>query len=139
IPILTGARQDRNPNLQRGSVDRPCGRLLGSWVAARPMNSLPISEEIHMLRCICPALRCRAGWMAALLALTLAAPARSQTLSDGMEPLKQKQRDLRVLITALFKGDNALDPNVPQHLEAVDTAAKLVTYPLVLDVLDDAP
>jgi hypothetical protein len=56
-----------------------------------------------------------------------------------MERLREKAREHKVLITALFKGEASLDPNVPQHLEAVDTAAKMVTYPFILDVLDNEP
>jgi hypothetical protein len=77
--------------------------------------------------------RALAGCTAALLVLALAAAAPAQTLNDGMEGLEKKKREVRELIPRLFYGQEPLDPKSPQHLEAVDVAAKLVTYPYVLE------
>jgi len=62
--------------------------------------------------------------------------ARAQTLSDGMAALEAKHRKHRLLIRGLFNGEPKADPNDPQHIEAIDMAARLDTYSVYLDHLE---
>ncbi len=68
--------------------------------------------------------------------LTPLGAARAQTLSDGMDKLNQKYREHRLLIPQLFKGQIAADPNDKQHVEAIDLVAKVATYRIYLDHLE---
>jgi hypothetical protein len=74
-----------------------------------------------------------------LLALLLCGTVRAQGLSDGMDALEKKYRENRTTIGALFAGEAAFDPKVPQHQEAVDVAAKYVTYRYALMPIDKEP
>jgi hypothetical protein len=77
--------------------------------------------------------------MAALLALLGGVAAQSPSLNDGLDALEKKYREHKVLIGALLRGEAQLDPAQPVHLEALNVAAKYVTYPYVLDVLEGTP
>jgi hypothetical protein len=87
---------------------------------------------------LCPVWRPFAFCTAALLALAGGAAAQSPSLNDGLEALEKSYREHKVLITALLRGELQMD-GTPAHLEALDVAAKYVTYPYVLDVLEGTP
>jgi hypothetical protein len=53
-----------------------------------------------------------------------------------MEPLRKKASEHRILLLALFKAEASYVPTEQVHVDAVDTAAKLATYPYVMDVLE---
>jgi hypothetical protein len=75
---------------------------------------------------------CRAGsrlplaWAVVALGLFLSGPARGQSLRDGEKALEDQYRKYRKLISELFQGKATFDPK--DHAEAVDVAAKYVTY-----------
>jgi hypothetical protein len=87
---------------------------------------------------VCSAGWHRAGWTVLAL-LACVAPAHAQTLNDGLDALEKKFREHKTLIGALLKGEVPLDPAQAVHTEAVDTAAKYVVYPYVLDILEGSP
>jgi hypothetical protein len=64
-----------------------------------------------------------------LLAVPLAL-ARGQRLDDGEVEFDQKLRKSKSLIRDLFSGAVPVDPRSKDHREAIDLAAKSVTYPL---------
>jgi hypothetical protein len=78
-------------------------------------------------------------WATGLLGLTLCGTTGAQSLNEGMEALNKKEREHHTLIKALFVGQAALDPKIPQHIEAVETAAKMITYRYALEVIDKEP
>src|SRR5262245_29696528 len=65
-----------------------------------------------------------------LLALCLY-PVFAQGPGDGEAALDTKYRANRDLINRLFKGEALADPKDKQHAQAVDIAAKYVTYPFL--------
>jgi hypothetical protein len=78
-------------------------------------------------------------WTLAVLVLVPLGPAWAQSLTDGMDKLNLKYREHRLLIPQLFKGQLATDPNDKQHLEAIDLVAKVATYRVYLDHLENPP
>jgi hypothetical protein len=76
------------------------------------------------------------GLLVGMFALAPFGAARAQTLSDGMAALDAKYRRHSVLIRGLFKGEPKADSNDPQHVEAIDMAAKYDTYRVYLDHLE---
>lgn len=77
-------------------------------------------------------LRC----LAVAMALVSCTPAPAQSLNDGMDALNKKRTEHKTLISGLFRGEVPLDPKEPVHMEAVDVASKLITYPYILEVPD---
>src|SRR5690242_14525478 len=76
------------------------------------------------------------------LGLSLLGPlgaAQAQSLSDGWNALDNKYRAHRGLLRDLFKGTIQADPNVQQHVEAIDTEARYMTYRVYLDHLESQP
>jgi hypothetical protein len=77
-------------------------------------------------------MKCRAGSRLPLacavvaLGLFLSGPARGQSLQDGEKALKDRYDKYRKLISELFQGKAGFNPK--DHAEAVDVAAKYVTY-----------
>jgi hypothetical protein len=77
-----------------------------------------------------------------VLGLSLLGPlgtVRSQTLSDGWKVLDNKFTSHRGTIRDLFRGTLRADPRDNQHLEAIDTQAKYITYRVYLDHLEGQP
>jgi hypothetical protein len=77
-----------------------------------------------------------------VLGLSLLAPlaaVRAQTLSDGMRALDDKYKSHRNLLRDLFKGAIQADPGDKNHVEAIDTEARYVTYRVYLDHLEGQP
>jgi hypothetical protein len=78
--------------------------------------------------------RVRVGCTAGLLILAAAAAAPAQSLNDGLDVLNKKKSETRDRTSKIFGGQLAMDPKAPEDLEAVDVAAKLVTYRYLLEV-----
>ncbi len=64
-----------------------------------------------------------------LLALVVAGASPAQSLNDGMDALNKKLYDNRDLIKKLFIEGQPLNANADADKEAVDLAAKAITYP----------
>ncbi len=77
--------------------------------------------------------RALAGCTAALLVLAGTAAAQAPTLNDGNDALEKKYREVHETYRKLFTGSEAFDSKSPQHLDAVDVAAKRSTYRYVLE------
>ncbi|MFM7152015.1 MAG: hypothetical protein ACKO23_19480, partial [Gemmataceae bacterium] len=63
----------------------------------------------------------------------------AQRLDDGQVAFEEKARLSRILRQQLFKGEVQADPKDKAHLEAIEYAAKEVTYPLVWKSLGGRP
>ncbi len=66
-------------------------------------------------------------------------PVLAQRLEDGRVAFENKARETRQLRVDLFKGSEPADPSNKRHQEAVDIAAKEVTYPLRWETLGLQP
>ncbi|MFO0880157.1 MAG: hypothetical protein U0840_22645 [Gemmataceae bacterium] len=72
----------------------------------------------------------RVAILSFLLVVALQSPLSAQRLDDGQVAFEDKARPTRILRQQLFKGDFQADPRDKNHLEAIEIAAKEVTYPL---------
>jgi hypothetical protein len=79
------------------------------------------------------------GLAAGVLFLSSLGTAPAQSLSDGFRVLDDKYRKYSSLLREMFKGTTRVDPNDPQHADAIDTAARYATYTVYLNHLEGKP